>query len=503
MSTVPSENDATSPSALSTASIATQAVNGSIVSVAASLVTLVLGSVRMVLLTRFLLPEDVGISAQALLLLNFAVQFQQMGLNNALIHHQQTSEKVLTTFFTMRMGLLVATLALLAALTPLIARLYPDMPLLVPVLLAYIATEVIRTLNNVQTTILAKEMAFHRLSTADVASSLSMTLVAPYLAWQGWGVWALVAEQVAGVVPRLFLVQRWRPRIGWDRQEAQWLWNFGKSMWAGSSFTYLIDNFDDFWVGAVLGRTPLGLYARAYEFARYPRRLIANPILSVFLPTFARLQEEPERLSRAFFRATSLMARVSGWLSLVFILGARDLITLIGPQWLAMVPTFQLMIVYTLFDPISTGTANLLSATGYPHWIMRARLAQAILFLPTVVLLGGLLGISGVALAANLMVILGTVILLVYSRRIVTFSLRALLLWPSIAILVTGGSVILLNPLWREMAPWASLLGKSIFITLLYGTLLWLTEREQLRAGWQMIWGLARPRLTLLLSRAR
>src|SRR5690606_28345597 len=107
--------------------------------------------------------------------------------------------------------------------------------------------------------------------------------------------------------------------------------------------------FDDWWVGTFLGSNPLGFYSRAYEFARYPRRAIANPVLSVFFPAFAQLQDDRERLSRAFFRPTSLMVRAGGLLSLIFVSVAPEFIRIfLGEKWIPMQLAFQLMIVYTL-----------------------------------------------------------------------------------------------------------------------------------------------------------
>lgn len=240
----------------------------------------------------------------------------------------------------------------------------------------------------------------------------------------------------------------------------------------------------------------MGFYSRAYEFAGYPRRAVANPVLSVFFPTFARLQDEPLRLSRAFFRVTSLMVRVGFWFSLVFILAAPEFIQLLlGERWLPMLMTFQLMIVYTLFDPLAMGASNLLMAVGYPNLIVRTRAVQFVLFVPAVVLLGYAAGIEGVAVAADLMVLSGAILLFFYSRRFVDYSMRALWLWPAVSLVVTGGAVLALTPFWGELATWRALFGKGLLITVLFWGLLWLTERDQLRSGWRMIWGLMRPRL--------
>lgn len=105
------------------------------------------------------------------------------------------------------------------------------------------------------------------------------------------------------------------------------------------------------------------------------------------------------------------------------------------------------------------------------------------------------MGITGVALAADLMILTGTLLLFRQARRIVSFSSRRLALWPAVALVVTAGVVLLLNPLWASLSPWGALLGKGGLIAGLFWGSLWLTEREQLCLGWKMVWDLLRPRL--------
>ena len=48
----------------------------------------------------------------------------------------------------------------------------------------------------------------------------------------------------------------------------------------------------DVGVGLALGQQALGFYAKAYEFALYPRRVFANPLVTVLGPVFAAAQGE-------------------------------------------------------------------------------------------------------------------------------------------------------------------------------------------------------------------
>ena len=486
--------------------IATQAVSGSFYSIGASFITWTLGAIRLVLLTRLLLPTDVGVFVQAMVFIALAARIYDFGLNMAVIHRQDENPALLSTFFTLRIVLMAVSLGVLAILSPAIGHWYSHMPMLAAVLLALVAAEVIQGLNTVQMAVLDKNLAFRRIAIANVASSIAMTIVAPLMAWQGLGVWALVGEQASGYTARFLVVwtgpTAWRARFGWYDPMARWLMRFGSSVWLGGNLNYLLDRFDDFWIGSTLGTQSLGYYGRAYEFARYSRRVAANPILAVFRPTYARLQDDRQRLSRAFFRATSVIIRVGGLFSLIFILIAPQFIPLIlGEQWLPMLTTFQLMIIYTVLDPISLSANSLLNATGYPNTVLRIRAAQVVLFIPLVIYASSNYGIEGVAVAADIMVLFGTIFLFHQSRRIVDYSQRALWFWPVVASLVTGAVVLALTPVWQDLSPWIAMIAKIILITTLYASILWLTEREQLRSGWRMVWGVLQPKLRARTSR--
>ncbi len=482
-------------------SIARRSVEGSLHSVGASAVTLSLGALRTVLMARLLLPEHFGLAALAIFFVNLVARLRDVGLDQALLHRQEADEKVLATYFTSRLGLEAASALLVAVLAPLIGRAYPAIPGLPAVLYAFIGINLLNTLNTVQGTLLNRSLAFKSLAQTDILASVVMTLVGPYMAWQGWGVWSIVGEQLSGMLARGFVLwfplRAWRPRLGWDAQIARWFWRYGTQVWRGGLLTYLLDTFDDFWTGTALGAVQLGFYSRAYEFARYPRRVVAAPLLSVFFPTFARLQEDRLRLSRAFFRSTSLILRLGGWLSLVLVLTTPEAIRLIiGPRWLPMALTFRLMVLYTLLDPMALSAGNLLLAVGKPESVARARLVQVLIFFPAVVGLAAVLGIEGVAVAADLMILAGTVLLYRSIRDVVDHSSRALWLWPLVASTAAVGVVLAASPLWASLPDWMALAAKSSLATLIYGGILWAAEREQLLSSGRMIWSLLRTRET-------
>lgn len=478
--------------------IARRTLRGSVVSLAASLVTLVLGFVRAILLARWLLPEHFGLMALALFYIGLAAQLRGLGLDAAIIHRQDADEPLLRTYFSLRMGTDVVASLLLLAATPLLAWAYPHMVGLERVMPLLILAHLLANLSQVQETLLRKELAFSSLALVDVLASLAMTLIAPYLAWRGWGVGALVAERLSGLGMRFLLtwgpLRRWRPRLGWERAWARWLWAFGKPSWVASNLSYFLDRFDDFWIGTALGQTPLGYYDKAYELAHYPRRVLANPLIAVLAPVFAKLQGDRLRLSRLFYRSAHVILRTSFLLAGAMALAMPEFIHLvIGDKWLPMLLTFRLMMVYIVLDALVMLVSNLLLAVGQPRALQQANLVQAVFFLPAVILGARLWGIQGVALAADGMLLIGAWQLYRPLRRVVDFSLPRLVAWPLAALGLAWGAA-----LWWEAHPlgawWEVLLLKLGIFGGLFGGLLALVERGDYLEGLRWLWRLARTR---------
>jgi len=470
------------------------AIEGSIFSIAASIVTLVLGFVRSVLLARLLLPEHFGVVTLAMFYTALAAQLRALGLDQALIHREDTDQTVLGTYFTLRMSTLLLSLALIVSVIPLLNHLYPTMPLLGWVLLALAGVEIIKGLSAIQETLLSKDLAFRSLALTDVAASAVMTMIAPWVAWQGWGIWALVMEQSSGILVRFgmtwLVFRRWWPRpMKWDGGVARWFWNYGRLAWSATNLGFLLNRFDDFWIGTVLGKAPLGYYSRAYEFARYPRRVIANPLVGVFGPIFARLQRDRLRLSQAFYRAAHIILRSGFLISGAFALVMPEFVHLvIGDQWQPMLLTFRLMLIYTLLDALLMLCGNLLLAVGHPEGLQRSRLIQALFFIPAVIVGARLGGINGVALAADGMLAVGAWVLYRQIRQVVDFSLFRLGFWPLVALTMAWGVGLWAEGVWQPANLWLLAGGKTALFAGLYLGLLLAAERGDYLRGLRWVW---------------
>lgn len=472
---------------LSTRKVAQKTLSSSFFQIAAQGITMITGMARSIILARLLIPEDFGLVALALIFANFFWNFTSFGIDSRLIQRQNIQEQGLRTHLTLRVLLAVLAFLILLAGAPLLTLLYPNYSDLSAAVIAFGGLNVIKSFNMTPFVLLKRRLAFRRIAVISIASSLVMLVASTMLALAGLGFWSLIiGESVAGTlvssVGFWFYRRPMRFAFEIDTELARDYFGFGKFVVLTHQLNFFLDRFDDFWAGTALGETSLGYYHKAYEFATYPRKIISSPLQDVFFSTYARLQHDRRSLSKAFFRANSYVLRIGFLFSITLVLVAPEFVRFVlGNNWLPMVSTFQLMVVYCLFDPLLLTAGNLLTACGAPHLMSRIRFYQAIFFIPTVVVGASLWGINGIAVAADGMLLLGLLGVFQSVQGYVDLSVKKLFLSPALGAvggLVVVGLLRLVSNI-DSILVWGILKG-SVFVAV-YLLILFLLEGKEYR----------------------
>lgn len=460
-----------------------KSARGSAYNIAVAGATILLGFVRSVLLMRLLLPEQFGVITLALFFATFVAPFGVLGIDFALIQKKSPSELAFSTHFGLRLILAGAVMAVGLLAAPFLKQLYPDQTAVVDVFLILLAIHLFEAFFSTQGVVLRREMRFGALAVLNLTASIAMTITAPALAYLGAGIWSLVAEQAAGPLVRglgmwIFL-RPWKPSLRFSRTEAREQLKFGSQLLYSNQLGILLDRFDDFWTGTVLGAATLGFYSRAYELAQYPERVLATPITNVFFSTYSAMQDNRKELSRAFFHSSSFLIRV-GFLMAVILFATATEITeiLFGPVWRPIVPIFRLMLIYVVLDPFYANLSYLIIGVGEPARLTRVRVVQVAVFVVAVITFAQLWGVNGVAVAANLMMLIGAAILTYHSHQFVDFSLRRMFFWPVIATLLALAAWWVVELSLTDVPVLGSLILKGAVISLVYALTLFFTERR-------------------------
>jgi PST family polysaccharide transporter len=363
--------------------------------------TAVLKVAVLVLLTRLLSPADFGVVSAALIVIGFSLTFSQMGLGPALVQRPVLEPRHVSTAFyaSIGFGLIVAALVWLSA--PLGATFF-RMERLAPVIRVLALMFPILGFSTVAENLLQRELRFRLLANVDVlAYGVGAGVVGGTLALLGWGVWSLVAAQLAWALLRAALLLRAAPPILQPRPSwacLRELLEFGSGQSAARLGAFLANQADNVVVGRWLGAVALGLYSRAYQLMATPTLLLGDVLDNVLFPTMARVQHEPHRLASAYLQGTALLALLTLPAGVVAAVLAPELVAVaFGSRWEALVAPFQVLAVGMMFRTSYRMSDSVSRATGKAYsraW--RHALYAVLVFLGALIGQNG--GVTGVAI---------------------------------------------------------------------------------------------------------
>ena len=113
--------------------------------------------------------------------------------------------------------------------SPLIAVFY-NTPLLADLLKVTALATLFNPLCAVQQAILTRKIDFKTQAVVSLSGAIVSGVVGLLMAYNGYGVWSLVFQQVGGYLIRtvlLWVLGKWKPKRRWSWDSFHYLWGFG------------------------------------------------------------------------------------------------------------------------------------------------------------------------------------------------------------------------------------------------------------------------------------
>jgi O-antigen/teichoic acid export membrane protein len=352
-----------------------------------------------ILLAHLLTPQEFGLAAMALVFTSLAYIFTDLSLGSALIQRPNLTEADRSTVFwtTLATGAVMTLVGV--ALAPLAGAFF-SMPSVTPLFAVASLSTFLSALGGTQMALLTREMNFRSLEIREIASTLFGTAVGITMAISGFGAWTIIGQTLCTAAASAFLVWRlstWRPKWIYSRESLRTLGSFGVKTLLSKILGYIIWNTDNLLIGRYLGSFALGVYTIAYNLMVLPAARVAIPVQTVFYAAFARLQDEPIRLGRAWLRGTQLITAINvpAFLGLAVI--APDFVPVVlGPRWDSAVPVLQWLCLAGAAHSFQTLDWSVIQAVGRPGRVLRFMTFSAVITVLAFVL-GLQWGIVGVA----------------------------------------------------------------------------------------------------------
>lgn len=320
------------------------------------------------LLAKLLGPAEFGLIAMALIVLNLAQMLLQHGLPQAIVQRGELTDRHLEAAF---FALLLAGLglgAVMAALSPLWGLANRDSQLTL-VCLALAPLVPVFALMMVPEAILRRQLRFQAIAVRTLIAVTAGGVVGIGMALAGYGVWALVGQQVVtGVLNTLvlWLMCRWRPRQ-WPRLRAlRDLGRFSAHSTNAGVALFVCTRADQLVTGLMFGSVAVGIYRLAIRLPEMLVEVTVRSLQQVALPALSRLQDDRPAFGARLSDLQHLGAVVA--LPLIGLLAgvAGPLVDFLGPQWAGTELPLRILCLYAAVHVYGVLLGPALQAAGHP-----------------------------------------------------------------------------------------------------------------------------------------
>lgn len=321
----------------------------------------------MIVIARLLSPEEYGLIGMLAIFIAVSQSLVNSGFSQALIRKQNRSDKDNCTVFYFNIVVSLVLYLVLFLLAPSVARFYKE-PILCDVLRVISIGIIINSLVVVQLAIYTTALDFRTQAKASFSGAVVSGFVGIYLAYSGFGVWALVWQQLVNysvIAIILWIYSKWFPKLTYSWKSFRELFGFGSKLMLSGLLDTTYNNAYQLVIGKFFSASTLGFYSRAYHFSEFPSSNINNVVQRVTYPVLCSMQDNDSKLREVYRKFLRLSAFIIFPLMCLLAGVAFPFIEVIlGEQW-RFVSVLLIPICFNMmWYPIHSINLNLLQVKG-------------------------------------------------------------------------------------------------------------------------------------------
>ena len=395
------------------------------------------------------------------------------GFTTALIRKKNATDADFNTAFICNLGMSLLLYAVIFFCAPLIAAFFEREELTALVRVSSLGL-IIGALGMVQQTRLTKRIDFKTQTKITMVATALSGAMGIGLAVAGFGVWALVVQQLASHALRtvqLYIYNRWLPQLHFSKDSFRNLFGFGWKMMVSALLDAVWKELYQVVVGKFYNPATLGQYTRGQHYAKLFSQNLTNVVQRVTYPVLSSIQDEPERMVSAYRR----IIRTSMFITAVslFALGAMSeplIYCMIGPKWHEASTYLPFICIASTLYPLHAINLNMLQVQGRSDLFLGLEVIKKIIALAPL-FIGAFVGIMPMLWTNIAVGIVAFFLNSYYSGRLIGYSSWMQLkdIAPSYALAtVIALSVYFLK--WLPLSYWVVLplqiaMGAAVFFT--------------------------------------
>ena len=338
--------------------------------------------VVMIVMANMLTPHDYGLVAMLTVFIAVSQSLVDSGFSQALIRKQKRTETDNSTIFYFNIAVGLILYGLLFTAAPFIADFYHE-PQLINITRVIGLSILINSFIIVQRALLTIKIDFKTQAKAAFTAAILSGVVGIWMASSGYGVWAIVAQQLTNLGVNtllLWILSHWRPMWIYSWNSFHELFGFGSRLMISGLIDTLYRNIYLIVIGRLFSASDLGYYTRAHQFTDFASSNISGIIQRVTYPILCSIQNEDERLSSVYRKFLRLSAFIVFPLMMGLAAISKPLVlTLLKEEWLFTATLLSIICFSMMWYPIHSINLNLLQVKGRSDLFLKLEIYKKII----------------------------------------------------------------------------------------------------------------------------
>lgn len=326
-------------------------------------VTFIVGLV----LARLLSPDEYGLIGICLIFTTVLNGIVDSGFSNALIRKKEVTDEDYNTMFTTNMAISIVLYVLLFISAPLVSGFFHRIELTALVRVTGLIL-FFNALSITQVTILTKNIDFKTKTKASLVSAIISGVIGIAMAFMGYGVWSLVAQQLSKQLLYtlcLLVLSKWWPKFTFYKDSFKYMWGFGWKLLASGILNNVWNQLYQVVIGRCYTSSTLGHYTRANEYASIFSSNLTLIVQRVSYPVLAEIQDDKERMVQGYRKVIKITMFVTAVCMISLGAVSEPLIyTLIGTKWQEAATYLPLICISMSLYPLHAINLNILQVLG-------------------------------------------------------------------------------------------------------------------------------------------
>lgn len=353
------------------------------------------------ILARLLTPSDYGTIAMIAIFISLSSALAEAGLGGSLIFYNDVDERDYSTVFWLNTITSIVLYVIIWIIASPIATFYSNEDIALILKVSGISI-IFSAFGTIQLSLMYKNLQFKKIAIVSIISYVVSAVVAILLAYYGWGVWALVAQQVLVSMTRavlLSIINRFIPSLILSKQLVLKHWNFGKGLLFSTLLKTVYDNMYLQLIGKYCNVVNAGYYNQSKKIKDIPSNLFCNVFETSLFPIFSKYTDEQLFVVKARKIIRFFALFVSAIFFLTMLCSHEIILLLLGGKWEECSWMLSVLSLGAIFFVFETVNRSMMKARGLSNVIFKVDLVKRTISLLVMFLSILLFDIKGIVIA--------------------------------------------------------------------------------------------------------